>query len=511
MRKLKVVLLRPQRVYKKYNKALKPAPPLGLAILASVLKEQGHEVVIIDSIVEKIDQEEIIYGDIMLNGMSHHEIIDRIPQDADIVGVSCMFTVDWLGTRDLINLIGVARPNSKLIAGGEHVTALPDLCFQQCPSLQICALGEGEETMIDICRYVCDEITIHDVKGILYRGGDNLIYKTSKRERIRTLDNLPIPAWELFPVKSYFENKLNFGVGGKRTLPILTTRGCPYICSFCSSPLMWGTRYFMRSVNNVVDEIEHLVNVYKVENIDFYDLTAIINSRWIIELSKEILRRNLKITWQLPSGTRSEAITPEVLHYMKLSGCTVVTYAPENGSSRILKLIHKKVNLNKMLQSVSESNQVGIYVKLNIILGFPQETHSDILKTIWFIIRSSWNGAYDMGPNPFYPIPGTELFNTLLKEKVIDIYNNSYYESLLDADNLWKIKFYNEHISTTTLKVYFLSYIAIFYVTNFLFRPHRFFITLRNVLTLNAQTRGQYVLQRILEQNRFLKLLNTRN
>jgi anaerobic magnesium-protoporphyrin IX monomethyl ester cyclase len=233
--------------------------------------------------------------------------------------------------------------------------------------------------------------------------------------------------------------------------------------------------------------------------------TAIINGRWIIELSKEILKRNLIITWQLPSGTRSEAISPEVLHYMKLSGCTVVTYAPENGSDRILKLIHKKVNLNNMLKSIADSNRIGIYVKVNIILGLPQETHKDIWLTMWFILKTSWYGAYDMGPNPYYPIPGTELFRDLVTQKKIDIYSNEYFSSLLDADNLWRIKFYNNQVSAAALKFYFITYFAIFYLSNFLLRPHRFFISLKNITTLNAQTRGQYVLQRIIEQNRFLK------
>lgn len=412
-----IVLIRPQRVYKKFNKALKPAPPLGLAILGAVLKQEGYNVSIIDAVVEQLDNEEFISDDIVLNGMDNQEILNRIPHDTDIIGVSCMFTVDWLGTKNLINLIGRERPDLKIIAGGEHITALPEFCLEECPQLQICVLGEGEETILDICLSHLGQKSIEDVKGILYRNSTGLPIKNLRRERIRTLDDLPIPAWDLFPTEIYFERKLNFGVGGKRTLPILSTRGCPYICSFCSSPEMWGTRYFMRSVNNVVDEIEFLVKQYGVQNIDVYDLTAIINGRWIIELSKEILKRNLTITWQLPSGTRSEAISPEVLHYMKLSGCTVVTYAPENGSDRILKLIHKKVNLNNMLKSIADSNRIGIYVKVNIILGLPQETHKDILLTMLFILKTSWYGAYDMGPNPYYPIPGTELFRDLVTQK----------------------------------------------------------------------------------------------
>jgi radical SAM superfamily enzyme YgiQ (UPF0313 family) len=236
-----------------------------------------------------------------------------------------------------------------------------------------------------------------------------------------------------------------------------------------------------------------------------YDLTAIINSRWIIEFSKEVIKRDLNITWQLPSGTRSEAITPEVLHFMRLSGCTVVTYAPESGSSNILKLIQKKVNLDKMLKSIADSNRENIFIKINILIGLPEEKHKDIWQTMLFIVKSSWYGAYDMGANPFYPIPGTKLFEQLLAEKKIAMNTDKYYEDLLDADNLLKVTFYNDNISQLWLKIYFLSYFFIFYITNYLFRPIRFFATFRNVLTLNPQTRGQGVLVRILEQGRIFQ------
>lgn len=460
---------------------------------------------VIDGVVEGLDQKIRLRGDIMINGLTNQEIINRIPPQTLLIGISCMFTVDWLSARKLIEDIGDKFPNAMLVAGGEHVTALPELCFAECPSLRVCVMGEGEETIVDICHSLSDGVALDNVKGIIYRSQSGELRKTLKRERIRNLDTIPNPEWKYFPVSTYFREKLSFGVGDKKTLPILATRGCPYICSFCSSPDMWGTKYSMRSVDHVVNEIEELVSKYGVENIDLYDLTAIINSRWIVEFSQEILKRGLNITWQLPSGTRSEAITREVVKNMKMAGCKVVSYAPESGSERILDLIHKKVNLAKMLKSISDSNKEGLYVKVNIIIGLPQETHSDIWRTMLFILKASWYGAYDMGPNPFHPIPGTELYTQLIKEGKIDMLDDRYYEALIDADNLWKVTFYNSNISQNWLRAYFFAYFIIFYGSNFLFRPLRFLITLRNVLTLNSQTRGQYVLQRIIEQNRFLK------
>lgn len=500
---MNITLIRPPRVFKRYNKALKPAPPLGLAILASVLLNKHHKVNVIDGIVENIDNLMPFDEELFVNGLSENELISRIGNDVDIIGFSCMFTVDWIYLSDLINKVAEFFPHAKIIAGGEHVTALPDLCFEQCPSLLACVLGEGEETITELVDAIELNTNLQNVSGIIYRNTDGKLIKTAKRQRVRNIDSLPLPSWDLLPIKTYFDKKLSFGIGGNRTLPILATRGCPYTCTFCSSPDMWGTRYFMRSVENVVDEIEYLINTYQVDNIDLYDLTAIINARWIIDFSREIMKRKLNITWQLPSGTRSEAITPEVVKYMRLSGCTVITYAPESGSDKVLQAIHKKVQLSKMLKSISDSNKEGLFVKVNIIIGLPMETHSDIFKTMLFILKCSWAGAYDMGPNPFYPIPGTALFNELANAGKVNVRQRKYYIDLLDADNFWKGKFYNDNIPQIMLRIYFVSYFLIFYLSNYIFKPKRFFETISNVWNQKPQTRGQHVLTRIIEQSGF--------
>jgi len=496
---MKVVLIRPQIVYKKMNKAHKPAPPLGLALLAAALKKDNKEVTVIDGVVEKLYQTAHINDSIVMSGLSNKEIIERIPHDADVIGFSCMFTVDWLNLKYLINETAEQFKNARIIAGGEHITALPEFCLRECPGIHLCVLGEGEDTIVEICHAIENNAAIDNINGIAYIDEQGEFIKTNKRERIRDLDSIPMPAWELFPVDTYFKEKLSFGVSNQRTLPILATRGCPYTCTFCSSPAMWGTRYSMRSVNNVVDEIEFLVNKYQVRNIDLYDLTAIINAKWIIQFCKEILARNLDITWQLPSGTRSEAITPEVLHHMKLSGCSVVSYAPESGSERMLEMMRKKVRLKSMLSAISNTRKAGIYVKVNIILGFPDERHEDIWKTIVFILKCSWYGAHDMGPNPFYPIPGTVLFDELSLRNEIDIRSDKYYDDLLNADNVFHVIFYNNHISPIILRAYYFSYLVLFYSSNYALRPLRFFKTIRNVVTQNAKTRGEYLLQRMLK------------
>lgn len=133
------------------------------------------------------------------------------------------------------------------------------------------------------------------------------------------------------------------------------------------------------------------------------------------------------------------------------------------------------------------------------------ETHKDIFKTMWFILKCSWYGAYDMGPNPYHPIPGTELFYQLQDEGKINLDDEEYYVDLIRADNIWRVKFYNDHIPTIMLKLYFLSYLLIFYISNYIFHPKRIFETIINVWKGTPKSRGQYVLVRIFEQFTFYK------
>jgi len=497
---MKVTLIRPPRLLKLYNKSLFPAAPLGMAFIASALENAGHEVTVIDAIAHNSRKTSKFKGDIVLNGLTNEEIINMIPEGTQLVGLSCMFTQDWLNSKKLINEIGVAFPEAAIIAGGEHISALPEFSMSQCPALTACVVGEGEETVVELSKAIESKAELGNLQGIVYRNANGEILQTERRKRIRDLNEITVPAWHLFPVSAYFEEGLFMAVGLKRSLPILATRGCPYTCTFCSSPSMWGTRYFMRDPSKVVDEIEQLIKNYSVDGVELFDLTAVISANWIIEFAKEILKRDVKITWQLPAGTRSEAITEEVVHYMKLSGCNVLSYAPESGSQEILDLIKKKVSIPKLLKAVSYSNKEKLIVKVFIIIGLPHETHKHIWQTILFLIKCSWYGAYDMVPSPFYPYPGSALFKEVVADGKIDLNTDLYYEKLINAQNLFGIEFFNKNLSKYWLRFYFLLYLLSFYLSNYLFRPIRFVRTAINISRNTPQTRGEHTMIAIIKQ-----------
>ncbi len=498
---LNVCLIRPPRMMRAFSRSMKAAQAMGLAFVASPLQEKGHKVSIIDALGEAPDQQNVFLQDIVTVGLSSEEILARIPADTDVIGFSCMFTQDWLSTKQLIEFIGSHFPNATLLAGGEHITALPEYCLQKTKPLSICVLGEGEETFVATVDAIENHIPLNTIDGIAYKD-ETGIHKNKRRTRMRELDSLPYPAWNLLPMQKYFDNGISFGVDRGRSLALMATRGCPYECTFCSSPNMWGKRYYMRDVKKVVDEIVYFKNIYDLNNIDFYDLTAIINKEWMISFCKELLARNVNITWQLPSGTRIEALDAEVASYLAKAGCKNISYAPESGSKQTLHTIKKKLSIDLLLKSMKASLDNGLNIKMNIIIGLPEDRHKNIWETLWFIVKASWYGAHDVAPSVFMAYPGSAIFDDLMKQGKIDLDKDEYFLSILDSDNFFKIHFYNDHISKRWLQFYWLFALLLFYSTTFLFRPVRLYTFIKNVVTKKYESRGEMALGELIKRLR---------
>jgi len=505
-----VVLIRPPTLLRIVSFTVRPSPPLGVALIAGSLRAAGHQVTVIDAIAENPGQFIPFKGDIYLQGLSYAEIIDRVTLDTEMIGISAMFTNNWLSDRVLIDMLGEHFPKAKIVAGGEHITGLPEICMQHTKHLDVCVLGEGEETVVELAEVVGNKCDLSSVKGILFRTENNECRMTPRRARIKSLEEIPYPAWDLFPLQNYKENKLTQGVtSGEMSLPIIATRGCPYSCTFCSSPNMWGTRYYMREPDNVLAEMKYMIQTFGVKYFEFYDLTAIIKKSWIIEFSKKIIDEKLEIIWQIPAGTRSEAIDGEVAKYLYQSGCRNITYAPESGSPTMLKKIKKKVSLDSLLRSMQYSVEQGMNVKLNIIIGFPDERLIDIFRTIWFLIKSSYQGAYDMFPNNFIPYTGCELFEKLAKQGKINPATDDYYLQIINADSLFNAYSYNPHLPKLLLVSLRWVYLITFYGTNWLFRPKRFYKLVRNIVTRNFESRGEMSLHSLI--TRPFKRVNIKN
>lgn len=491
----RVTLVRPPSIFSRSAITLNATPPLSLAYLAGSLAAGGHQVAVIDAVGEALDQ---VYPcpiyPMVANGLRHEEIVERVDPGVDLIGISCLFTSEWPEIRRLLGALRRAFPGAVIVAGGEHITAEPGYSLADCPALDYAALGEGEETLLELADALDRGREVEEVAGIGFRGPGGELVLSAPRKRIRNIDTIPLPRWDLTPIAAYLDKGYSFGVNRGRTIPMLATRGCPYQCTFCSSPNMWTTRWVARRPELVVAEIEQYMARYDVTNIDFYDLTAVVKKEWIADFTRLLIDKKLRLTWQLPSGTRSEALDGEVLPALYASGCRNLSYAPESGSLRVLRQIKKKIDPARMLASMHSCVQEGINVKANIIFGFPGETHRDILASYGFILRMALKGVNDISIWTYSPYPGTELYAELKAAGRIGEFDDAYFSSLLSYADLKNVVSWDEKLPARTLKLYRVLGLFLFYLCSYLSNPLRLFRTLRNLWRNQHESRMEMTL-----------------
>jgi anaerobic magnesium-protoporphyrin IX monomethyl ester cyclase len=475
----RVTLIRPPLVSgrRAYGKSVQPSP--GLAYVAASLEKAGHEVTLIDALGEApLAQSNAGHPKLIAFGLPIPEIVRRIPKDTQGIGVSIMFSVEWPHVQALCEAAHAELPEVPIFAGGEHISAMWPLVLRTCSPISVCAIGEGDATAVDIADWIDGRLSLEDIPGIAYRR-NGVPATTERRPRQRDIGQLPWPAWHLFPLESYFAGGYGGGVNRGRSLPLLGTRGCPYQCTFCSSPDMWGTRYYTRPVKDLVDEIEHFARMYEIENFDFADLTAFVKRGWVLELCDEIERRGLRLTFQLPSGTRSEVLDADVLERLKRIGVRNLAYAPESGSERIIEQVKKRVDCDHLFGSMREAVRQGFVTRLQLILGFPGERRSETWGTLRMGLRAAWMGVDDILMFHFTPYPGTALYEQLRREGCLPEPDTSYFASL-DTTAVQARKSYCQ-VPGLELSLYQIVGMGACVITGLIRKPRRLVRLIRNV------------------------------
>jgi anaerobic magnesium-protoporphyrin IX monomethyl ester cyclase len=489
---MKVTLVRPPTVISDSEVRPGACPPLGLAYIGGSLLEAGYDVQAVDAVGLALDRFVTVDGvpGIRRQGASDEDIVSRIPDDVGLIAVSVMFSTEWPLTKRLVNAIRTRFQDVPIVAGGEHITAAPEYVLRDCPALTYCGLGEGELTMVELAGAIAEGRSPRDVPGLVFRAGSEIV-RNAARRRVRDIDTFPRPAWDLFPIREYIDGGVTPGVDIGRSIPLLASRGCPYECTFCSNPVMWGQIWRVRSQDEVLAEMKFYMSKYRVTNFDFYDLTAIVRKDWIVKMARLIIDSGLDITWQLPSGTRSEAIDLEVVELLYRSGCRHIIYAPESGSDRTLTLIKKKINKPKMIESVRGAVDERIKTKANFIVGFPDETVADVLQSYVFAVQLAWAGLHDVSFFPFSAYPGSALFTRLEREGKVAMSDDHFFQLVTNPLS------YDEHIPGWLVPVLAYGGLLLFYATSFSIRPRRIFELVRAVRRERPTTRLEAALIRL--------------
>ena len=505
--RIKVVLLRAPMVVPKMSHVFSICPPLGLAYVAAAIQKANFEVRSIDALGEEPFQKIIFKSNKnFLNvGLSTSQILEHLAKkDFDVLFVSLMFSHDWPMSKIIIKEIKKKYPNKLLVCGGEHITASPEFCMEDCPDIDICIFGEGEETSVELLKAIEQKKSLSTVNGIVFKLGRKINHNPT-RPRISKIDNITWPAWDLFPLETYLSNGFGYGVNSGRSMPMLISRGCPFQCTFCSSPQMWTTKWQARSADCVLDEMQYYINKYKAQNFDFYDLTTIVRKDWILDFCNKLIKKKWNITWQMPAGTRSEALDDESLGLMVESGQRNISYAPESGSKNTLEKIKKKIKIVTMKKSIKSALSKNMNVKLNLMMGFPHETHRDIFQTFVFIKDAAAMGVHDAYIACFAPYPGSELFDELHKSGKITNMDDEYFLNLTSYSDLLHSYSYSPHLSNTVLTFYRLSGMLMFYIISFTLHPKRIFRLFSNVKNKKEESRLDMALIQLIDRFKRIK------
>lgn len=471
-------------------------PPLGLAYLAASLRQHGHAPTIVDGVGSAVGRFTPFLQGTFLHGLPIPEIVERVPADTELLGIGVMFSDYWPLAKRVVAVLRGRFPNVPIVLGGEHVSACASFCLEDAKA-DFAVVGEGEETLCALA----DALERNDggsahacgagIDGLVFRDGNGTLIENPRRKRMRALDALPWPAWDLVPLENYVDTGLMYGVSaGRRSMVLLASRGCPYTCKFCSNESMWGTNYFRRDPKDVVDEMQHYVERYGARDFQFHDLTFVVSRSWSLRVAQEIVDRGLDITWQLVAGTRSEAIDEEILRTFSASGCKAIYLAPETGSQRIIDITRKRVNLEKVLSvaRIVKRNRIDIRVGAFIIYGFPEETIKDVLKTYWLLLRMLAAGFDVVDSARFSAYPGSEYHDIALREGRIR-YDDEYFLSLQRRPGRFGGASWHPRWSGSFVLMLQLIHYAVYLMGYFVVRPVRILSFLDGVLRNRPKTR----------------------
>jgi len=470
-----VQILRPFFITSADNFGILFNAPLGIALLAGTLEAAGYKVDIIDAQAEGINRfTKSECGRYVLHGLNIEEILSRIKPDTTVLGISVMYSMGWLFVRDLIEAIKQRYPKIVIVGGGEHISAMAEYVLSDS-AFDYLIRGEGEIPFLNFVHNIFTAQPVDEVWGLMRRKQDTDDQSNTPPQRMRNVDHIPPPAWHLLDIERYFDHDITptGSPGAKRRLPLLANRGCPYRCTFCSSPAMWTTRYVSRDPASVVEEIDDISTRYQLDMIMIFDLTFSVNRSWLLTFCDEIKKREIKVKWEMPSGTRSEVLDLEVLSAMKSVGCAHITFNPESGSQNTLKRMKKHVNLEAITKSLRIAVGLGYDTKAAFIIGYPGETFGDVLKTLAFALRLAALGASDAFFGIFIPYPGSEIFYKLLDEGKIQKIDDDYFHNLrILADPTSSVSFC-ENLSGRTLNIFRFFCFVSFYIVSYFSHPRK--------------------------------------
>jgi len=409
---MRICLINPPRIHPKSWGKPNVFQPLELAYVAALLERQ-HKVCIIDAPTEGRTNLEEIDRTKYRVGLSNEEIADRLRRwSPDVVEIHIPFSGWWKAAYEVASTVKSIDKGVITVLDGLHPSARPIDSLKH-PNTDFVIIGEAEYTMLELVGAVEQGITesLKKIRGIGYvKNGKSVITPPSAVE----------------------ENPLRGEIRKPWTM-MITSRGCPHKCVFCSIHVVMGRTWRGRSPGNVVDEIEQAVQTYRIKQIDFVDDNMTLNKKRMESICDLIVERGLDIEWYTPNGVRADGLDENLLRKMKASGCKKIRLAPESGVQRVVdEIVKKNLDLKKVENAIILSRKVGIKVGCFFIIGLIGETKEDIKATIKYAYKLRKLGADNFYFSYAAPLYGTELYEQAKRGGFLkDCYND---EALASVD-----------------------------------------------------------------------------
>ena len=399
---MKVLFVNPPQTASKYKFMGVIAPPLGIAYMAGVLQENNIDVEILDASAEDMDFKDV-----------EKELLKRKP---DLVALTAL-TPTIGRALETAQVVKETLPDSIVVMGGYHPT-FNFIETLEDENVDIVIRGEGEYIMLNLVQALENQSSLHDVKGIVFKDKNSKeIVVNPEAPLIQDLDELPFPALNLLPMKKYRLLDMD-----THMTTMITTRGCPMQCSFCSSAAMHGKKIRERSVENIVDEIEYLKTNYDIDTIAFMDDTFTLKKRKVMAICDEILKRNIEIMWGCTS--RVDTLDEKLLKKMKEAGCITIFIGVESADQQQLDNMCKNTTIAKIENAFKIAHKLKIRTIASVALGMPGDTKEIMNKTVKFVHKLKPNYAiYSLAT----PYPGTRFYKEAFEKNLIKIKDWSKY------------------------------------------------------------------------------------
>lgn len=380
--------------------------PMGLGYIAAVLLDAGHEVEVLDLNALRLPRE---------------EAEKRLAaSDCDVMGVGGIVTT-YRTVKWLCETFKKHHPDTPIMAGGSVSTSVPHVILGKTKA-DIAVISEGEITVVELVKALGEKTPLEAVAGIHFKDAAGNIVVNPKRAAIKNLDDVPLPAWDLFPMDVYLQNvsgglnddKWNVGTTAQyKSMNLQGTRGCPYKCVYCYHDFL-GENYRMRSPRSIVNEIKALRDKFGVTFIDFNDDCFVINRKFVYEFCDLVLAEGLEVKWGIAG--RVNIVDAEMFTRIKEAGCVSVAYGIESGSQKILDLMKKQVKVGQAAAALRLTEEFFGVNTCTVMIGMPGETRETAEETIAFCKNTG------LKPEAVFFVtayPGTELYDYAMKKGLI--------------------------------------------------------------------------------------------